>query len=124
MALYKDGSESLSIVFNATDSDNTNWFSSDRLLYSPWSDLNTEPHLFFSIEGTGFGGRNFYIMRNHNGCPGDTGWLMVTTLDACSWEITLPPARLFYSKLTTYAQMNLAGERTVHVSKKKNNEKL
>ena len=41
---------------------------------SPWTDLNTEPHHLFSIEGC-CTKRDLYIVRNHGGCSEDTGWL-------------------------------------------------
>ncbi|CAH3020667.1 unnamed protein product [Porites evermanni] len=41
VALYKNGNEVLSIVFNATNSDKENWFSADRVTFSPWEDLTS-----------------------------------------------------------------------------------
>ncbi|KAL9965640.1 hypothetical protein ACROYT_G029471 [Oculina patagonica] len=108
VVLYSDKAEVLSIVFNATDSDNENWFSYDRLIYSPWTDLDTEPRLYFSIQGYSYK-RQFYIMRSHGGCDVDAGWLVVTTLYICSWETIHPPVVLLYSKPTTYTPMAVTG---------------
>ena len=35
VSLYKDGSEILSMVFDASNSDSENWFSKDRIIYVP-----------------------------------------------------------------------------------------
>ena len=61
IAWYKrNGSdlETLSIVFDATNSENKNWFSKSRIIHSPWTDLESEPLNVFSIEGC-CGGRDF-----------------------------------------------------------------
>lgn len=107
IALYReDGSvlETLSIVFNATNSDNKNWFSKSRMIHSPWTDLESEPQNIFSIEGC-CSGRDFYISRNHGGCPNDAGWLAIISTD-CPWEQRRPPFTVMYSNRTTYTNWN------------------
>lgn len=100
VALYTEGKEDLSIVFNSTSSNNVNWFSETRVTDSPWTDLNTEPLLFFSIEGC-CTKRDFYIVRNHGGCSEDAGWLATASAN-CDWEGKYPESTTLYSKLTTY----------------------
>ena len=63
MALYENESEVLSLVFNATDNDNENWFSKNRLLRSPWTDLHSELQNFFSLAGDLPTERVFYINK-------------------------------------------------------------
>ena len=108
LALYKNGSEILSIVFNATESTRDSWFCRDRLIVSPWTDIKTEQQNFFSIPG--HSGRNFYINRNWESCPNDSGWLM-TTSNICDYERSLPITTVAYSKLATHTNWNEYGER-------------
>lgn len=109
MTLYTGGSEVLSIVFNATNSNNLNWFTKDRIIHSPWTDLDSEPQEFFSIEGCCIE-RDFYIFRNHGGCDVDAGWLAISSPN-CFWETRLPKTTVLYSKLKTYTAMRVAGKR-------------
>ena len=109
VALYTGGSEDFSIFFNSTNSDNINWFSETRVTDSPWTDLNTEPHYRFSIEGC-CGSRDFYIVRNHGGCPKDAGWLATTSTN-CDWEKKYARTTILYSKLRTYSSFSRTGKR-------------
>ena len=63
MALYQQESEVLSLVFNATGSDNENWFSKNRLIQSPWTDLESEQQNYFSLIGDLSSERSFYINK-------------------------------------------------------------
>lgn len=108
MALYTEGKEDLSIVFNSTSSNNVNWFSETRVTDSPWTDLNTEPLLYFSIEGC-CTKRDFYIVRNHGGCSEDAGWLATASAN-CDWEGKYPESTTLYSKLTTYTSFKRTGK--------------
>ena len=108
VALYTEGKEDLSIVFNSTSSNNANWFSETRVTDSPWTDLNTEPLLFFSIEGC-CTKRDFYIVRNHGGCSEDAGWLATASAN-CDWEGKYPESTALYSKLTTYTSFKRTGK--------------
>ena len=114
MALYKRESDSeiLSIVFNATNSTNQTWFSRERLTYSPWTDLYTEPLLTFAIQGCC--GRAFYIIRNHGGCADDAGWLVVSNND-CDWERRLPNTTVLYSNRKNFTNVNVYGKKAEHV---------
>ncbi|XP_067048959.1 uncharacterized protein [Acropora muricata] len=85
VALYKNGSEVLSMLFKALGTDKLNWFSQAKLLSSPWSDLKTAKSLqHFDI--TGSHQRYFEISHLYGGCPGDVGWLVVGN-GSCPWEI-------------------------------------
>ena len=63
MALYKQESEVLSLVFNATGSNSQNWFSKNRLIQSPWTDLESEQQNYFSLIGDLSSERSFYINK-------------------------------------------------------------
>ena len=108
VALYKNGSEILSIVFNATKSCNENWFSRERITHSPWNDLYTEPIIMFYIRGQVK--RAFDISRNHGGCWKNAGWLMVSS-NFCFWEERLPKSTIMYSNITSYTQFKKIGKK-------------
>lgn len=110
VALYSKNEskpEILSLVFNATNSNNVSWFSRDRLTHSPWPNLFTEALLTFDLRGCC--GRAFYITKSHGGCPLDYGWLIVTFKD-CSYEYRLPQTTVMYSNSTGYTNWNNYGE--------------
>ena len=66
MALYRNQTEILSILFDATDSDKENWYSKNRIIDSPWTDLNSNPPpTYFSILGEAE--RLFYFGEAFNG---------------------------------------------------------
>ena len=111
LALYRrNGSdlETLSIVFNSTNSDDKNWFLKSRVVHSPWTDLKNETPNVFSIEGC-CNGRDFYISKSHGGCPNDGGWLAIISSD-CEWEKRFPPFSVLYSNGTTYTNWNQYGK--------------
>ena len=84
VVLYKNGSEVLSMSFNAVGTNRQNWFSQAKLLSSPWTDLKTASGLrHFDI--TGSHKRYFEITYRYGECPGDVGWLVVGN-GACLWE--------------------------------------
>ncbi|KAJ7333198.1 Saccharopine dehydrogenase [Desmophyllum pertusum] len=87
VALYKDDNELLSMVFNASNSDNENWFSKNRMIFSPWTDLKDEYAFYFSIIGRYR--RFFYISKPDATCSGDDGWLMSTYV-GCAYESRFP----------------------------------
>ena len=51
LALYEEGEEVVSMIFDGSGSDKINWFSHSRLISSPWADLKTSTTNFFSIGG-------------------------------------------------------------------------
>ena len=108
VALYSNESkaEIFSLVFNAIESNESNWFSKDRLTHSPWIDLDTDPPFGFSIQGSL--GRYFYIHKKHISCSQDFGWLVVTTVN-CDWETRFPSRTVLYSNRTTNIQWDEYG---------------
>ncbi|CAH1250446.1 Hypp8858 [Branchiostoma lanceolatum] len=87
---YRQGTEVRDLIFDGRDSDKLNWFSKERLISSPWTDLKTETTNLFSIPGevaNRDAPRSFYINRNYDGCPNDNGWLVVVESSGyCDWE--------------------------------------
>lgn len=113
VVLYKNNSEALSITFNATGTDNINWFAKNRSTESPWTDLGSEPqNIFSNIDPHAHLGRSFHINRNYGGCPKDAGWLLVTEGKPCEYEKKLPPIVILYSKLHNYTKWNFQGKET------------
>ena len=112
MALYNQSNSAANVdlTFDALGTDKLNWFSVDKLLTSPWSDVKTEGHNFFSIQGDCSGSstcRSFLINRNYGECVNDMkGWLMASN-GSCSWEST---NTIYYSKLSTYAIWSNTGK--------------
>ncbi|CAH3146003.1 unnamed protein product [Pocillopora meandrina] len=104
VALYKDGSELFSIVFNASNSNNENWFTKKRVISSPWTDLKSNLPTYFSIPGAD--GRRFYVHGPHPGCDGDYGWLSITQ-HLCTYETSLPYTSFIYSRLQTNTNWNV-----------------
>ena len=111
VSLYKDGSEILSMVFDASNSDSENWFSKDRITYVPWTDLRSEKTNVFDVKVCC--GRAFSIFRNYGGCGNDAGWLVITGMD-CGWENRFPKTTVMYSKLGTYVDLNDFGRKNGH----------
>ena len=111
VSLYKDGSEILSMVFDASNSDSENWFSKDRITYVPWTDLRTEKTNVFDVNVCC--GRAFSIFRNYGRCRKDAGWLVITGMD-CDWENRFPKTTVMYSKLRTHVDLNDFGKKNRH----------
>ncbi|KAK2559870.1 hypothetical protein P5673_017432 [Acropora cervicornis] len=104
LALYDNQTLVLSLVFNATDSNKTSWFSKNRLIQSPWTeDLQNQQQNFFSLVGDLTARRAFFINKVYNNsCSGDNGWLMASSGKNCSYENRPPQKKAFlYSKLNT-----------------------
>ncbi len=100
MVLYTQNKEVLVLEFDAIASDNTNWFSFDRLQLSPWQDISTASKNFFSIAGSY--SRSFFINHKYGGCAVDAGWLMIGGARACEWEIRFPGNSFQYSNIGRY----------------------
>ena len=111
VSLYKDGSEILSMVFDASNSDSENWFSKDRIIYVPWTDLRTEKTNVFDVNVCC--GRAFSIFRNYGGCGNDAGWLVITGMN-CGWENRFPKTTVMYSKLGSHVDLNDFGKKNRH----------
>ena len=96
--MYKDGQQVTSLKFNATGTHNSNWFSQENLLYSPWSDLKLFPGVNFVLWRPIVPGRFFEITGPYSSCATDIGWLVVTSYHACLWEKRAPHPSIQYSK--------------------------
>nr|XP_006812409.1 PREDICTED: uncharacterized protein LOC102807374 [Saccoglossus kowalevskii] len=108
VSLYTAGEEVTYFIFDGTGSDKHNWFSQERLVDSPYSDLtSTTVTNYFSIEGHTEVGRTFFINGQYGGCHVDYGWLVVRTAEeACDWDETGQPESGFptflYSELKPF----------------------
>lgn len=109
MIVYEGGVSKKELLFDATGTDNLNWFSGGKLISSSWTDINTEGTNYFSIQGDS--PRNFFISRNYGGCDVDAGWLVAGAGIHCSWETSAAHKnKVLYSKLDTYTNWNTDGE--------------
>ena len=85
VTLYTNGTEVVSIIFNAKGTTHLDWFSQKNLIQSPWTDLRNAKNIFpFHIDGH-HGVRSFEITASYGGCELDSGWLVITGPD-CGWE--------------------------------------
>ena len=108
VALYKDSKHLISIIFNATESSNINWFAADHVLHSPWENLREDAHNHFSIIGGTRDSRRFYIQHSHGGCSHDEGWLVIPSGKNrnCNWENRFPRNTPMFSTSPTYTNWN------------------
>ncbi|XP_038046844.1 uncharacterized protein LOC119721045 [Patiria miniata] len=106
LVVYKDGEERIVLVFDGRSTDNLNWFSKRKLLFSPWTDLNGPGEFnIFSIEGEYtpdvFGTRRWMINKNLSPCDSASeGWLMVITDPGFLCAMQRPP-QILYSNTST-----------------------
>ncbi|VDI51648.1 Hypothetical predicted protein [Mytilus galloprovincialis] len=110
VVVYQNGVERVFLDFNGTGTDKTNWFSQERLQNSSYSDLKTANHgsnYYFSIEGSHYSPRRFYVNNNWGGCFMDAGWLLVSEgrTFVCSYE-SHDKLVLLYSPTSTYMSYN------------------
>ena len=114
MTLYENGNSKKELLFNASGTNNINWFSVDKLTSSSWTDIKTEQRNFFSIQGDckGLNCRSFFINQRYSGCDSDWGWLAGSTSNIwCSWETDSAHIyNVLYSKLSTYTNWNTFGK--------------
>ncbi|XP_071785301.1 uncharacterized protein [Asterias amurensis] len=109
LSLYNQDGIQVELVFNGTDSDILSWFTQERLLSSPWSDLTpTVTANYFSIDGhviteeKRYHDRRFYINKNYKRCSGDDGWLVVIeSEDFCAWVMPSSYPVILYSTQDT-----------------------
>ncbi|PFX16194.1 hypothetical protein AWC38_SpisGene19540 [Stylophora pistillata] len=114
VVLYQNNSEVLSITFNATGTNNINWFAMNQVIESPWTELASEPRNIFSNVGRNDSdGRTFHINRNYGGCNNDAGWLLVTEGKPCEYDGKFSPIVIYYSKFDNYTNWNSQGDMTV-----------
>lgn len=85
MVLYQNGTEAISLKFNAAGSNNLNWFSQERLISSSWNDLKDATNITqFAIVALYY--RFFDIALSRGGCGNDSGWLVIANYPGCMWE--------------------------------------
>lgn len=111
VVLYRRGIVVKELKFNATGTNKLNWFARDKLGGNPlpWSDIKVAPHNnFFTIEGDRTVNRRFFINSLYNGCPGDKGWMVITSGpdDTCSWAQYFGVRSILYSNLNTLTNWN------------------
>ncbi|CAH1265728.1 Hypp3233 [Branchiostoma lanceolatum] len=84
--LFENHNSVLKLVFDGKGTDHMSWFSPDKLLSAPWTDLDRP--FFFSIKGAQKTDRRFFIHGHYYGCAHDRGWLAVleSKNPPCSWE--------------------------------------
>ena len=111
VALYEGGIRKIELIFNASGANPEDWFSVDRLITSPWSDIKTEEKNFFSLSGDcqDLECRSFLINRRYGGCGVDAGWL-VTGSTHCDWEKARGGRIILYSNISTYTEWSSSGE--------------
>ncbi|XP_035696729.1 uncharacterized protein LOC118430125 [Branchiostoma floridae] len=112
---YRQGTEVRELIFDGKGSDKMNWFSKERLISSPWTDLKTETTNIFSIPGevrNPKAPRSFYINRNYRGCPKDEGWLVVGEGGTvCNWEKRDPRRpHILFSRKSTHVNWTTGGD--------------
>ena len=109
VVIYKDSQQVTSLKFNATGTDNLNWFSHENLIYSPWSDLKMFPSVNFGLLGPIVSDRFFEITGPYTGCESDIGWLVVTSHPVCPWDRRSPWPSIQYSKQRVASRMENYG---------------
>ncbi len=112
--LYNNGAIQKFLRFNAAGSSSTSWYGSGSVVSSSWTDIPSAGFNFFSIPGDTNGyGRTWFISQTYGGCPGDLGWVCITSPDGtspCPWEnIAAKPALLYASGTRSVAWENGAG---------------
>eukprot|EP00058_Branchiostoma_floridae_P004373 XP_002589861.1 hypothetical protein BRAFLDRAFT_100697 [Branchiostoma floridae] len=109
---YRQGTEVRELIFDGRDTTKVSWFSHERLISSPWTDLKTETNNIFSIIGDSTYHRSFFINRNYGGCEKDAGWLVVPDGGtACGWETRdkrVP--HILFSRASTHVNWTTGGD--------------
>ena len=96
VVLYKGVNPVKQLIFNATGTDNLNWFQFDKLIEKSWTDMATQPRNLFTIQDPDTGlQRSFIINSEYGDCPNTIGWMMITGT-YCDWE--RPQNTILYSK--------------------------
>ncbi|GFN98865.1 hypothetical protein PoB_002537100 [Plakobranchus ocellatus] len=107
LAVFNKGQLVKNIVFNGRSSTPTTWFEANRVVVSSWSDLKTQSHNFFSMEGDPRPQykRRFFINHKYNTCQGDLGWFFVgeSNGNGCPMEKSLAKPIFQYVTSSTMA---------------------
>ena len=108
VVLYENGDEVVSMNFNASGTNNVNWFSQARLISSLWNDLKTSNGLqHFDIVGSW--SRFFEVSGPYTTCQNDSGWMIITG-GSCEWETRVDVPGIQYSKLANNVSWNDCGK--------------
>ena len=93
IVLYSQKKQDLVLIFNARNTNSTNWFTDANLQCSPWQDINaiTDKNFFSLAPGvcdtSATSCRDFHINYHYGGCDIDTGWLTIGNMpNSCDWE--------------------------------------
>ncbi|XP_070567271.1 uncharacterized protein [Ptychodera flava] len=103
IAMFREGVEKVSMVFNGIGSTKMDWFTRERLKSSPWQDLmDSFPQQginYFSISGHANLNRRFFVNNHYGGCPEDFGWMVVVDdgNTACPWSTVSEKLFFMYS---------------------------
>ncbi|XP_077992102.1 uncharacterized protein LOC144446224 [Glandiceps talaboti] len=106
-AFYDSGVEKMSLVFDASGTSKTSFYSSSYLLYAPYTDIYSSSMNYFSMSGhsTSTLGRHWFISSYYSGCNGDAGWVCVSdptsSSGGCDWENMETRPNFIYSTSTT-----------------------
>lgn len=115
VVIYKDSQQVTSLKFNATGTDNLNWFSHENLIYSPWIDLKMFSTVNFGLLGPIVSNRFFEITGPYTGCQTDIGWLVVTSHPVCPWDRRSPQPSIQYSKQGVASRMENYGNFDIEI---------
>ena len=114
--LYEAGEEVRFLTFNATGTNNINWFSQKQLIRSSWTDLKTfkaSEFRYFHIYGHRDVNRSFEISTLYSGCRTDGGWLVITSTISepdCEWAKPNNVSSIICSAKTTKATFDHHGK--------------
>ncbi|XP_070568464.1 uncharacterized protein [Ptychodera flava] len=103
IAMFREGVEKVSMVFNGIGSTKMDWFTKERLKSSPWQDLmDSFPQQginYFSISGHADINRRFFVNNHYDGCPNDFGWMVVVDdgNNVCPWSTVSEKPFFMYS---------------------------
>ncbi|GFN98866.1 hypothetical protein PoB_002537200 [Plakobranchus ocellatus] len=107
LAVFNKGQLVKNIVFNGRSSTPTTWFEANRVVVSSWSDLKTQSHNFFSMEGElrAQYRRRFFINHDYTTCEAFRGWFFVgeSTGNGCLMEKSLSKPIFQYATGNTMA---------------------
>ena len=115
VVLYTAEVEVLRLVFDGHLSSKTDWFSQERLAFSPYTDLKTSSTNYFSIKAHGT--RYWFINKFYAGCNIDEGWLVFYSpgLDphGCPWD-SPSDVKIKYSRATNATNWATGMDITCH----------
>ncbi|XP_060560790.1 uncharacterized protein LOC132720641 [Ruditapes philippinarum] len=101
-AFYKDNVEAAFVIFDATGSNITSWFSKSNIKKSSWTTVDTYSYNHFSIFG--HNSRRFLMVGNYNNCSTDRAYsiIVVSGEFGCSYDTHTSYPQFIYSTSTTF----------------------